>query len=156
MFPSDRLGHVLRLAPQLLALENIQIASPMIPMTKIAPTQTPALKISPASSQPARLTIEISRMIDKLGECRIPVLHRCNCLLQIRAHYADCLTKMQFRFLVIGSGRHINRVTLLNSRSSTIPKNVIFIYLENRPPNSRTAWLNVLIARHAVLPTTAA
>src|SRR4030095_2346939 len=92
MFPSDRLGHVLRLAPQLPALENIQIASPMIPMTKIAPTQTPALKISPASSQPARLTIEISRMIDKLGECLIPDLHRCNCLLQTRAHYADHLT----------------------------------------------------------------
>src|SRR4030095_6634260 len=152
MFPSDRLGHVLRLAPQLPALENIQIASPMIPMTKIAPTQTPALKISPASSQPARLTIEISRMIDKLGECLIPVLHRCNFL-----HTTLIISpKMQFRFLVIGSGRHINRVTLLNGRSSRIPKNVIFIYLENRPPNSRTAWLNVLVARHAVLPTTAA
>ena len=31
-----------------------KITSPMIPITRIAPTQTPALKMSPATSHPAR------------------------------------------------------------------------------------------------------
>jgi nitrous oxidase accessory protein NosD len=52
-------------------LENIQITSPMIPITRIAPTQTPALKMSPATSHPARPTIEITRMMNKIGECLI-------------------------------------------------------------------------------------
>ena len=55
--------------PQLPALVSIQITSPMIPITRIAPTQTPALKISPAISQPARLTIEITRVMDKIEKC---------------------------------------------------------------------------------------
>ena len=64
--------------PQLPALVSIQITSPMIPITRIAPTQTPALKISPAISQPARLTIEITRVMDKIRECLI-VSSRCLC-----------------------------------------------------------------------------
>jgi hypothetical protein len=45
---------------QLPALENIQMISPITPITRRAPSQTPALKISPASSQPARLIIKES------------------------------------------------------------------------------------------------
>jgi hypothetical protein len=61
-------------------------------MTRITPTQTPAWKMSPTSSQPARLTIETSGMMEKISDRLIAVLRRCNYPIQTKQIYIDSLT----------------------------------------------------------------
>jgi hypothetical protein len=69
------MGRNLELALQPLALETIQTIMPIIPITRIAPTQTPASKMSPTSSQPIRLTEKIG-ITKKNQHCFIGVLQR--------------------------------------------------------------------------------
>jgi hypothetical protein len=59
---------------QLPALETAQTMSPIIPMTRSAPTQTPALKMSPITSQPVKAMAEKTKITNKNRDCFIGVL----------------------------------------------------------------------------------
>jgi hypothetical protein len=58
-----------RLLSQALLLVTSQTITPITRMTRTAPTQTPALKISPITSQPVKDIVERSKNTNRNQEC---------------------------------------------------------------------------------------